>query len=181
MLNFIAETSHPANLFGGLIVLIVIAAVAVAALNLLKSRSSKQAAPSTYPFQRRKYLLSAAERSFYEVFRRVADGQFNLFPKVRLADIVYVQRGTGSYQSHFNRIQSKHVDFLLCDLEQIAPIAVIELDDSSHDAQERKTRDQIVDAICEAAGLRVIHIQAQRSYSPESLRAMLQPFTTSHV
>jgi hypothetical protein len=57
MFNLLAgATSHSSNPIEVLIVLVVITA-----LNLLKSRSTKPAALLTYPFQRRKYLLSAAE------------------------------------------------------------------------------------------------------------------------
>lgn len=195
MLNFFAATSQSAGPLDGLIslviLLVVFPGIGGAARKLFQPRSSRQRAsrqlaaeeeaPITYPFQRRKHLLSAAERSFYEVLRRVVGGRFNLFLKVRLADIVYVERGTGQWQSHFNRIQSKHVDFLLCDAKLIAPMTVIELDDSSHDREDRKSRDKVVDAVCKAAGLRVIRIRAQRAYSPESLRTMLGELAASEI
>jgi hypothetical protein len=191
MLTLLAEAlSHSANPFGGLIVLIIIAFIGAAALKSLKpSRRKPRPAKSEerwtppaadapeFPFLRKKYFFSAAERSFYEVLRRVVGEQVDLFAKVRLADVVYVARATGSWQTHFNRIQSKHIDFLLCDRQRIAPLLAIELDDSSHDAEARQSRDQVVDAVCEAAGLPIIRIAAQRAYTPESLRTILEPHT----
>jgi hypothetical protein len=191
MLTLLAEApSHPANAFGGLIVLIIFAFIGAAALKALKPsrRKPRPAKPEErwtppaadapeFPFLRKKYFFSAAERSFYEVLQRVVGEQVHLFAKVRLADVVYVARGTESWQTHFNRIQSKHIDFLLCDRQQIAPLLAIELDDSSHDAEARQSRDQVVDAVCEAAGLPIIRIAAQRAYMPESLRTILEPHT----
>ncbi len=191
MLTLLAEApSYSANPFGGLIVLIIFAFIAVAALKALKPsrRKPRPAKPEErwtppaadapeFPFLRKKYFFSAAERSFYEVLRRVVGEQVHLFAKVRLADVVYVAKGTGSWQTHFNRIQSKHIDFLLCDRQQIAPLLAIELDDSSHDAEARQSRDQVVDAVCEAARLPIIRISAQRAYTPESLRTILEPHT----
>jgi hypothetical protein len=133
MLTLLAEApSHPANAFGGLIVLIIFAFIGAAALKALKPsrRKPRPAKPEErwtppaadapeFPFLRKKYFFSAAERSFYEVLQRVVGEQVHLFAKVRLADVVYVARGTESWQTHFNRIQSKHIDFLLCDRQQI--------------------------------------------------------------
>jgi hypothetical protein len=190
LIQFLAQTSgHSTNPFGGLILLVFIAVICIAALNLFKSRakaprarrleeawSPPAADAATFPFLRKKYFFSAAERSFYEVLRRAAGEQIYVFAKVRLADIVHVARGTGSWQTHFNRIQSKHIDFLLCDRQKIAPLLAVELDDSSHDAHARKSRDQLVDAVCEAAGLPMIRITAQRAYTLESLRMILDPY-----
>jgi hypothetical protein len=190
LIQFLAEASgHSSNPFGGLILLVIIVVICVAALNLFTSRSkaprsrkpeevwSPPAADAiTFPFLRKKYFFSAAERSFYEVLRRAAGEQIYVFGKVRLADIVYVARGTGSWQTHFSRIQSKHIDFLLCDRQKIAPLVAVELDDSSRDAHTRENRDQLVDAVCEAAGLPIIRITAQRAYTPESLRTILDPY-----
>jgi hypothetical protein len=89
------------------------------------------------PYSAKKYFFSAAERSFYEVLRRLVPDH-TLSAKVRLANLVYVSRGTESRQSHFNRIQSKHIDFVLCD-NDLTPVLAIELDDASHAEESRKT------------------------------------------
>jgi Protein of unknown function (DUF2726) len=133
-------------------------------------------APKTdgLPYSRNKYFFSAAERSFYEVLRRLAP-EYTLFAKVGLADLVHVSKGASWWQSHFNRINQKHVDFVLCNRD-LAPIAAIELDDSSHDADEREARDEFVDQVLAAAALPIVHIRARRAYAPDDLRAALHPF-----
>lgn len=126
------------------------------------------------PYSKKKYFFSAAERSFYEVLRRLAPDH-TLFAKVRLADLVYVRKGTGSWQSHFNRINRKHLDFVLCNRD-LAPVVAIELDDSSHDGEEREARDEFVDQVLASAALPIVHIRAKRAYAPDDLRAALHPF-----
>ena len=126
------------------------------------------------PYSKRKYFFSAAERSFYEVLRRLAPDH-TLFAKVRLADLVYVSKGIGSRQSHFNRINRKHIDFVLCDRD-LAPVVAIELDDSSHDTEEREARDEFVDQVMAAAALPLVHIRAKRGYVPDDLRTALHPY-----
>jgi hypothetical protein len=67
-----------------------------------------------------------------------------VFAKVRLADLLYLPKGTQGRQAAFNRIQSKHVDFLLCSKDAVRPLLAIELDDSSHGEQSRITRDVLL-------------------------------------
>jgi hypothetical protein len=126
------------------------------------------------PYSGKKYFFSAAERSFYEVLRRLAPDH-TVFAKVRLADLVHVSKGTTSWQSHFNRIIRKHVDFVLCDRD-LAPVVAIELDDASHDEEERKDRDEFVDQVLASAGLPIVHIRAKRAYAMDQLRGELRSY-----
>ena len=127
------------------------------------------------PYSAKKYFFSVAERSFYEILKRLVSAEYTVFAKVRLADLVYVSKGTGSWQSHFNRINRKHIDFVLCNRD-LAPVVAIELDDSSHDADEREARDEFVDQVLASAALPIVHIRAKRAYSLDDLRAALHPF-----
>ena len=134
---------------------------------------SKPGISEPLPYQCVESLMTHAERSFYGVLLMAADGQIQVFSKVRLADIISVKKGTEKRQSHFNRIQSKHVDFLLCDPDDTRPLLVIELDDASHKRAERKDRDAFVDQALDAAGLPILRIPAQRTYSPNELAASI--------
>lgn len=127
------------------------------------------------PYSGKKYFFSVAERSFYEILKRLVSAEHTIFAKVRLADLVYVSKGTASWQSHFNRINRKHLDFVVCDRD-LAPVVAIELDDSSHDNEEREARDEFVDQVLAAAGLPIVHIRAKRGYVPDDLRAALHPY-----
>jgi hypothetical protein len=126
------------------------------------------------PYLATKYFFSAAERSFYQVLKRLASDH-TVFAKVRLADLVYVSKGAASWQSHFNRINRKHVDFVLCNRD-LAPVVAIELDDASHEEEERRDRDEFVDQVLASAGLPIVHIRAKRAYAIDQLRAELRPY-----
>jgi hypothetical protein len=127
------------------------------------------------PYSANKYFFSAAERSFYEIIKRLVPAEHTLFAKVRLADLVHVSKASGSWQAHFNRINRKHVDFVLCNRD-LAPLVAIELDDSSHDGEQREARDIFVDQVLAAAALPIVHIRAKRAYAIDELRVALHPF-----
>lgn len=121
------------------------------------------------PYQRKDYLLTKAERSFFGVLQNAVGNQYLIFAKVRLADLVFVPRGTEKWQSHFNRIQSKHIDFVLCDHNAVRPLVAIELDDSSHDRADRQERDGFIDSALAAAGLPTLHVTARSGYNVQQL------------
>lgn len=114
------------------------------------------------------YLLSKAEYSFYRVLRKILGNQYDVFAKVRLADIVKVKGGR-DYQSAFNRIASKHVDFVICDMTSKV-LMVVELDDSSYRQTRAQQSDQFKDGLFEAVGLRCVRFKAQRSYNVEDVK-----------
>ncbi|HEX7516302.1 MAG TPA: DUF2726 domain-containing protein [Chthoniobacterales bacterium] len=127
------------------------------------------------PYLKKQYFFSAAERSFYEILKRLAPAEHTVFAKVRLADLVYVSKGTASWQSHFNRINRKHLDFVLCNRD-LAPLVAIELDDSSHDEEDRQSRDEFVDEVLAAAALPILHVRAKRAYNLDEVRRLLSPY-----
>ncbi|WP_153556981.1 DUF2726 domain-containing protein [Roseimaritima sediminicola] len=120
------------------------------------------------PYRLRTSFLSPAELAFYRVLEQAAP-QYSINNKVRLWDVLYVPRAEGS-RRYENKISSKHVDFLLCDPATMQPVLAIELDDSSHNRQDRQDRDAFVDKAFAAARLPILHVAASRNYSATDLR-----------
>jgi hypothetical protein len=131
------------------------------------------AKPKTLPYSRRNYFFSAAERAFYEILRRLTP-QHTVFAKVRLAELVYV-KGTVWCQSHLNRIDRKHIDFVVCD-KNLAPVVAIELDETSSAQKDRRARDEFVDEVLAAASLPLIHVRTRRGYVIDEIHQLLSPY-----
>lgn len=158
-----------------LLFLVLLALLVILIPVFLKKLFGKRARISeSLPYKKRDYLLSPAERSFYEVLCSIVDNQLHVFPKVRLADLLYLPKGTENWQAHRNRIQSKHVDFVLCDRQNIAPLLVIELDDASHASEDRRERDAFIDKALAAAALPILHVTAKRAYAPKELAELIE-------
>jgi predicted RNA-binding Zn-ribbon protein involved in translation (DUF1610 family) len=145
-------------------------------LDLLAGDSKKAQNPE-FPYHLRDKFLSPAELSFYNVLREVVGNQAVLLTKVSLGDVFWVKKDDPSrYRIYTNKIDRKHVDFLICDSITIQPIIGIELDDKSHQRPDRQERDAFVDQVFKAAGLPILHIPAKRSYVAQDLEAQLAPF-----
>ena len=97
-----------------------------------------------------------------------------MFAKVGLGELVYVTKKGSEWRSHQNRIDRKHLDFLICNAD-LAPVVAIELDDASHREQSRRDRDAYVDQVLAAAGIPIVRVPARRGYQLDELRQMLSP------
>lgn len=66
-----------------------------------------------YPYVLRGSILTPAERNFYDGLRVVMGDKYIILMKVKLSDIFLIYN-TMNFRSALNRLNSKHVDFLLC-------------------------------------------------------------------
>lgn len=130
------------------------------------------------PYRARDRFLSPAELMFFRVLREALGPEWAICPKVRLGDLICVS-GTSKSQAFRNRIDRKHIDFVLCDASTMTPRLLIELDDSSHSRQDRAERDRFVNAALDAAGLPIEHIRVQRNYALDDLRSRIAARLTS--
>jgi predicted RNA-binding Zn-ribbon protein involved in translation (DUF1610 family) len=133
------------------------------------------------PYLMRDDFLSEAEKSFYQVIKGMMGNYLTICPKVSLSDIVYVSRHHENLQAYHNKIDRKHIDFLLCDATTMKPRFAIELDDSSHQRADRIERDEFVDRVFKAAGLPLLHVPVRGSYDTRELGALLKAALESHA
>lgn len=113
----------------------------------------------TQSYQKR-FLLTKNEWYEYKKLQQYADAtELQICPKVRLLDIIEPRKGEKNYMSLLGKVQSKHVDFLICD-KNLHVLGVLELDDNSHNRENRKERDLFVDEILESVGYTVVHTKS---------------------
>ncbi|MEO8391421.1 MAG: DUF2726 domain-containing protein [Chloroflexota bacterium] len=134
-----------------------------------------------FPYHVRDHFLSPAELSFYQVLRKAITGRAVLNTKVALGDVFWVKSpdDPSKFRIYTNKIDRKHVDFLLCDPATMQPLIGIELDDKSHQRADRQERDAFVDQVFAAAKLPLLHIPAKRGYVVEELAAQLAPYLSA--
>jgi hypothetical protein len=142
----------------------------VAIFRIFGAGNESASTEQTLPYKRKEFLLSRSEVSFYGVLNQIAGSDYLNFAKIRLADVIYIQRGTRSRRAAMNRIQSKHLDFLLCHRNGVRPCLAIELDDRSHEEPDRVARDHFVRQALSAAQLPLLQIKAANNYSSQQLK-----------
>jgi hypothetical protein len=125
------------------------------------------------PYERRGVLLSPAEINFLRSLQLAVREDWLIFSMVRLADIIKVRPKTRKYQTWNSRIQGKHLDFVLCDLETLDVKLAIELEDPTAPA-DRGRRDRFVNTALAAAGVALLRVRVQEKYETAVLRKDLE-------
>ena len=123
------------------------------------------------PYERRGVLLSPAEISFLRSLQVAVRDDWLIFSMVRLADIIKVRARTRKFQSWNSRIQGKHLDFVLCDVETLDVKLAIELEDT---APGRGPRDRFLNSALAAAGVPLLRVRALDKYETAVLRKDLE-------
>lgn len=116
-------------------------------------------------------LLTPTEAAFYPVLERIAHRHdYLLFCKVRLADVAKTARAEdyNTYMKYFGKVKSKHLDFILCSRSFI-PLAVIELDDRSHENKRNRENDLLKDVVLESIDIPVIRVPVAENYDERRL------------
>ena len=135
-------------------------------LNLFRRPRKEE---NSYPYLLRDSVLSKNELAFYHSLNHVVGNKFVILSKVRLSDIFLPQQGDG-YYSALNRINPRHVDFLLCDPETFKPILAIEIDDKSHQRASRQERDDFINGLYIAMNLPLLRMQAKQGYNVNEIK-----------
>lgn len=154
-----------------IIVLFVLALIAVAVLLKAKQPNSDVG----LAFEARTPLFSPAERSFYGVLEQALGSDYRVLGKVRLGDIVKPAKGLSNSKrtTANNKLHQKHVDFVICNANDLSVVGVVELDDQSHGREDRAKRDEFVDQALTGAKIPVVHIAAKNGYALPEIRARL--------
>lgn len=123
---------------------------------------------------KKRWILTYNEKAAYRELQKYADEiGYTVFSKVRLLDLLEPVSGK-NYKSYFYKVQAKHVDFVLLD-EKLVARCIVELDDSSHNAEDRRNRDQFVDEVVKSVGYKIIHT---RAITPETVQQIKEIFIT---
>jgi hypothetical protein len=108
---------------------------------------------------------------------------FRVFTKVRVADLVEVRGLYGrEWWTAFARVSQKHVDFLVAGRNTLEVLMAIELDDRSHQMDDRRKRE-LLNAVFLQAGIPLIRFNMEYSTTDvrDALCEALQMLKDAHV
>lgn len=126
---------------------------------------TKQAGNNKLPYAQRDDFLSQSEFSFYKVLVQAVSTRYVICPKVGLQDIFFVTvKDRSKFTTYLNKINRRHVDFLLCEKTTMKPFCAIELDDTSHQRKDRIARDTFINQLYKDAGLPLYRFPNKSAY-----------------
>ncbi len=124
-------------------------------------------------YQRGRFL-SANEKIFLRTLDVALGPSYRAFAQVRLAELANPAQSANDHlrRRALNAVMAKSVDFVVCDVLTLDPVAAIEVDDRSHLLPERRDRDAFVNVVFAEIGLPLLRVKAQRTYSVAELRVL---------
>lgn len=140
-------------------IIIIVAVILIIAYVVAQERAKwrkKQPQSAKYSYNRKKFFMTKPEHEFYDLLIKALGVDYIVFAQVHLSTILDHKVKGQSWGGALSHINSKSVDFVVCDKVQISPLLAIELDDSSHDKQDRKTRDEEVERMFHQADLTLL-------------------------
>ena len=115
-----------------------------------------------FPYKRVKLLTDAELQLFHFMQNNLCQiDRLTILAKVRLADIAEVDTRVTLNKDFLWKITNKHVDFLICDKNNLDIICAVELDDYTHETQEAKDRDMFIMQVLDSVGVKTIRIRTK--------------------
>ena len=160
-----------------------IAVVAVlAAIGLFANRRRQPDAPQYAP---RELLLDRRERAWFQKLRRAVEGRQYVLAKVRLGDLVALGTPEKQDDADRHRIDTAHVDFVICHLKSLRPRLAIRLMEPSPDAPEpgrdeedgageEQEENEFVGDILDAAGIARMELDVDSQTDVPRLRRLIR-------
>lgn len=129
---------------------------------------------SSEPPQYRKweYFFTYQERKFYELLHEELGNDFEVFAKVRMADVVMVANEPENRNQYVGQLLRKHLDFVLCDGRNLKPLLAL-TDDSSHNKYNRQESDEFKEQVCKQAGLPLLRVAVRQTYPKGEIRELV--------
>lgn len=135
----------------------------------LKRQPNKKEEIENWPFYAAKPLSQPEQVLYHRLANALPD--CIILAQVQLSRILRVKKGFNKNEWN-NRINRKSLDFVICKKDS-SIIAVIELDDKSHEQEDRKYADANKDKALKSANIKIIRWQVKTMPSVDEIRNLI--------
>ena len=118
-------------------------------------------------------VLTSTEASFYNVLRLAVQDRYLVLAQVPLWCLIDVEAPSREvFKGFLNKIALKRVDFVLIHPGTLSVAKVVELEVPTSSPQ-RQMRDRLVQAVFKAAGIEVVRLKTDHSFTVPALAELL--------
>ena len=156
-----------------LIVLLLIMIFVVMVILAISKAKGKSTNGDDWPFYAKKPLSQPEQILYFRLIQALPE--HIILAQVQLSRMLGVKKGN-NYQSWTNRINRMSADFVVCNRDS-SIVAVIELDDATHQREDRQAADTKKDKALGSAEIRVLRWQAKSIPDIATIQAAFLPKT----
>lgn len=118
------------------------------------------------------YIMTQTELIFYRELKKVTDKlELSIFPQVNLERIINVKDNNNVDR---NRIKSRSIDYSIVNNKNCKIVCCIELDDYTHNYQNRIERDNFINDLFSNVKIKLHRIKVNNYYNLEELENKLK-------
>ncbi len=116
-------------------------------------------------------IMTETERIFFNKLQIAFANRYEIFPQVPFSSLV---EKTGKVPtSVWGILQNSHVDFVLAHPKYLGAVAVIELDDPSHQQATTRAKDELKNRIFADAKIPLLRYRVGEKWDPTEIRTKL--------
>jgi very-short-patch-repair endonuclease len=153
-----------------MIIILIIAIIIAASAKNKKAGKFKYNPNETWPFEKKKILTATEQKLYFTLCEALPN--HCIFSQVQLSQLIQVKKGN-DYKAWFNRINRMSADFVITD-KTFNTVAVIELDDKSHEKPERIEADKKKDKALASAGIETIRWKVNEVPTADDIKKAFQ-------
>lgn len=128
-------------------------------------------------YQKRVALFSPDDREFYRALKDVVRDDFEVFGKIRVADIVYPKKSVvprDAHRSGLSPIAGRYFDFVLCDPASLNVVCAIQIHDKTNPNHQAELQDDLLKSVCDSVGLPLVRFAIKAHYELDEIREKLK-------
>jgi hypothetical protein len=132
------------------------------ATGFTKNREHKQEQIERLPYRLKDSFLTSTEYALFGRLQELLDGRYIICPKVALNDLFNILRPNENVH-FYNNFFRKHVDFLLCEPDDMMPAFGVEVL-KTISKNELRSSDQFMEDLFLSVGLPLVQIPSAEDY-----------------
>ena len=132
--------------------------------NLTRTKNKDSVGKPTieYHYRRKDFIMTRSEHDFFDILAKGLGDRFYIFPQVNISSILDHKVKGQDWRAARAHINRRSVDYVICDKSYVRPLVAIELDDPTHDREDRQKRDLDVNRLFEEVGLPLVRFSNTR-------------------
>ncbi len=134
--------------------------------------SNKEQTPAYNPYRRASILTPTEQQFWQKLYFKCSTNNLIVCPKVRMEDIINVDKNHPQREMLRNKIKSRHIDFIICDAN-LRVLAGLELDDKSHLSLKAQSADAFKNEVFNSLDIPLFRIKVDPAkYTDEIFRVI---------
>ncbi len=135
----------------------------------IKSNPSQRVSKPVYKYYSKRHIMTKREGKFFETLCNIFDDKCYIVPQVHLSSLLDHRVKSQNWKSAFYHINGKSVDYVLLKRRDLSVLCAVELDDATHDSNDRISRDAEIERIFNSANIPLVRLRSPERMTKQDI------------